>query len=123
MAMPWENQGTAYRKRGPDPLGAKLTLDQASVSQFASSAAGLAVGGNRLLNARVYQANDRPGYSPDAGITDLYAQYFNWMEEEKKRLAAHADYTAQAKETPGRAATILGGDVVQKSVLGAAGAL
>ncbi len=104
-------------------LGQRLDLDPSSVETFANSSLGQTVNGGRLRTARVFQADDRPGYSPDPGITELYAQYANWMEEEKKRLAAHEEYSALSKEQPGRKATILGGDVINKSVLGAAGAV
>lgn len=91
-----------------DPLGAQLGIDPNLLNQYLASPAGANAGA--LRGARVFQANDRPGYSPDPGITDLYAGFYNWMQEDKARVQAHEEYATLMKERPGRQATILGSD-------------
>lgn len=90
-----------------DPLGPQLTIDQSSLEGYLKTDAGAHA--SALRGARVFQANDRPGYSPDPGITELYAGYYNYLQEEQKRLQAHEEYVALSQERPGRKANILGG--------------
>lgn len=106
-----------------DPLGARLNISQNLLEQYINSAEGQRSNGGILRGARVFQANDRPGYSPDEGVTDAYAAFYNWVKADQERLAQHEQYVTLAQDQPGRQATILGSASqgnASKTVLGSA---
>lgn len=96
----------------------KLELNPDLLEKYISSTQGQQAGAARLRTAKIYQANDRPGYSTENGINELYAGYYDWVLAEKDRLKQHEDYVALSADRPGRKATILGSDL---SVAGAGG--
>lgn len=103
-----------------DPLGNRLSLDQMSLEQYIASGVAPSDAG-KLRGANVYSAGDRPGYSPEAGITDLYAGYYNWLKVENERIKKHEEYVALTDAQPGRKQNILGGgDTSFKPILGGA---
>jgi len=103
-----------------DPLGARLNINPTLLEQYISSPAGQSGGGAKLRGARVFSAQDRPGYSPDPGVTEAYAGFYDWMKTDKERLRAHEEYVALSKEAPGRRESILGSSQgSNQTVLGA----
>lgn len=100
---------------GRDPLGKPVQIDKDLLDQYILGNPDAAA----LRTANVFSANDRPGYSPEAGITELYAGYYDWMQKEQKRLQAHQEYVTLVGDQPGRKANILGGDMGMKNLLAA----
>lgn len=99
----WDTYGPGDTRKAK-----RLDINQALLDKYIASAAGQKVGAQRLKNAAIYQANDRPGYSTEGGINELYAGYYDWVLAEKERLKQHEEYAALSQERPGRKATILG---------------
>ena len=100
---------------GRDPLGKPIEIDKGLLDSYILGNPNAAA----LREANVFSAGDRPGYSPEAGITELYAGYYDWMQKEQKRLKNHEEYVSLVADQPGRRANILGGDQGLKSILGA----